>query len=322
MKKLLFIISMIASSVAIGATTYDGESYEYTKANAPSKTVYVTPSNVSSVATKKIDNWWSNRENNGVESTIVGLAQQNIINWATPVEFELSKEEADASYDNPFRIPTGMTFTLIPTNNLDESVEIAVSKPDDNKLRNFDVYLPNEPELRAGLPCGISLSELPEGVKSTYKNNKSFVAKLPAKFTVRQPYSKLVIGEVVDYDDGYDWNPVITNCHAVWNGTALVTEGKHLFEGYNLQAGKSIKVAYPSNGVIVTNDVSTAGDIYKATGWLYGTFFYYTTAFEFVPPAGQTPSTLDGLTVPFTFIYETTAGTEPATWTYTLDLFE
>lgn len=322
MKKLLLIVSMVASSVAIGATTYDGENYEYTKANAPSKSVYVKPENVSNVASKKINNWWSNRANNGVESNITDVAQQSIIDWSTPYEYELTAEMiASDLYENPIEIPVGQTVTIIPTTNCTPDLEIGVTKPENNKLRNFEVYLPNEPEVRAGLPCGFLLTELPKSVRHVYVNGVHMVPTLPAKISVRQPYSKLVIGEIVTYDDGWDWDPVITNCNAVWNGTSLAApRGKRLFEGTNLQAGMSIKVAYPiSGGTIVTNDVTNASDIGN-NGWLTGTFYEYVSGFEFTPPSGQAPAS-SGDPVTFTYIYETKAGKSPATCTYTFDPF-
>ena len=302
MKKLLFIISMIASSVVIGATTYDGESYEYTKANAPSKSVYIQPTNVVNIASR--------------------IAQQSIIDWSTPYEFEITAEMVESDlYDNPIKIPTGQTVTIIPVINLAPDTEIGVTKPENNKLRNFEVYLPNEPELREGLPCGFNLSQLPEGIRYVYVNGVHMVPTLPAKVSVRQPYSKLVIGEIETFDDGWDWNPVITNCNAVWNGTMLAApRGKRLFEGTGLQAGMSIKVAYPiSGGTVVTNDVHIATDFGK-NGWLDGTFYGYVTGYEFAPPAGQSPAT-SGDPVTFTYIYETKAGKSPATWTYTFDPF-
>ena len=246
---------MIASSVVIGATTYDGESYEYTKANAPSKSVYIQPTNVVNIASR--------------------IAQQSIIDWSTPYEFEITAEMVESDlYDNPIKIPTGQTVTIIPVINLAPDTEIGVTKPENNKLRNFEVYLPNEPELREGLPCGFNLSQLPEGIRYVYVNGVHMVPTLPAKVSVRQPYSKLVIGEIETFDDGWDWNPVITNCNAVWNGTMLAApRGKRLFEGTGLQAGMSIKVAYPiSGGTVVTNDVHIATDFGK-NGWLDGTFY-------------------------------------------------
>lgn len=318
MKKLLFIISMIASSVAIGATTYDGETYDYTKANAPSKSAYVTPSNVSSVATKKINNWWDNRASNGVDSAIASVAQKSIIDWSTPYECELTSE----MLTNDIPIPAGQTVTLLSATNLPPGTEIYVTKPEDNRYRNFEVYLPNEPEIRAGLPCGFELTQLPEGIRYVYVNGVNMVPTLPAKVSIRQPYSKLVIGEIVSFDDGWDWNPVITNCNAVWNGTSLAApRGKNLFEGTGLQAGTSLKVAYPiSGGTIVTNDVHIASDFCK-DGWLGGTFYEYVYGgYAFTPPSGQAPASSGG-PVTFTYIYETKAGKVPATWTYTFDPF-
>jgi len=296
-------MTMIASTVAVGATTYDGESYDYTKATAPSKTVYVEPKNVANVATR--------------------TARQQIIDWATPIEYEITTEMIESDlYANPIRIPTGQTVTIIPTTNLYPGCEIGVTKPEDNKLRNFEVYLPNEPEMRSGLPCGFELSDLPGGIRYVYVNDVHMVPTLPAKISIRQPYSRLAIGEIVTFDDGWDWNPVITNCNAVWNGTSLAApQNERLFEGYNLQSGVSLKVAYPiSGGTIVTNDVSNATNI-DGNGWLGGTYYGYVSGeFAFTPPAGQSPASSGG-SVTFTYIYETKAGKVPATWSYTFDPF-
>ena len=301
MKKLLHIISLaMISTVASSAVVYDGELYEHTKSTAPSKTVYVEPKNVSSVAAR--------------------TSQQQIIDWATPKECVITAEMVESNlYDNPIAIPVGQTVTILPTTNLNSETELAFV-PKDGGLRNYEVYIPNEPEIRAGLPCGFCLSELPKGTSLVYVNGIQMVPTLPAKITVRQPYSRLVIGEIVTFDDGWDWNPVITNCSAVWNGKSLASSGKHLFEGTNLQAGMSIKVAYPiSGGTIVTNNVTKAKDIGK-DGWLDGTCYEYVTAFNFTPPADQLPASSGG-PVTFTYIYETKAGKVPATWTYTFDPF-
>lgn len=303
MKKILYVISLaMISTVASSAVVYDGERYEHTKSTAPSKTVYVEPKNVSSVAAR--------------------TSQQQIIDWATPKECVITAEMVESdTYDNPITIPAGQTVTIIPTTNLNPGTEICVSKPENNKLRNFEVYLPNEPEVRAGLPCGFDLSELPEGIRCVYVNGIQMVPTLPAKVSIRQPYSRLVIGEIVTFDDGWDWNPVITNCSAVWNGKSLVSSnGKRLFEGTNLQAGMSIKVAYPiSGGTIVTNDVTKTTNIGK-NGWLDGTYYEYVTGFDFTPPADQLPASSGG-PVTFTYIYETKSGKVPATWAYTFDPF-
>lgn len=236
-----------------------------------------------------------------------------------PQEMVLDGKQIEDSYDNPIEVPTGSTVTILPTTNLNSGSELAIELKDGG-LRNYEVYLPNEPEIRAGLPCGFDLSELPEGIRHVYMNGIHMVPTLPAKITVRQPYSRLVIGEIVAYDDGWDWNPVITNCNAVWDGSKLTASGSKLFEGYNLQSGTSLKVVYPlANGSIVTNAITKATDI-SSDGWLSGTFYEYVTRFDFTPEAGQEPASIDGSTVPFTFIYETKAGKAPASWTYTFDL--
>ena len=237
-----------------------------------------------------------------------------------PQEMVLDAKQIEESYDNPIKVLSGSTITILPTTNLNSGSELVI-EPKDGGLRNYEVYLPNEPEMRAGLPCGFDLSELPEGIRHVYLNGIHMVPTLPAKITVRQPYSRLVIGEITAYDDGWDWNPVITNCNAVWDGNKLTASGSKLFEGYNLQSGTSLKVAYPiSGGTIVTNDITKATDI-SSDGWLSGTFYAYVSGFEFTPPADQVPESSGGAPITFTYIYETKAGKAPATWSYTFDLF-
>lgn len=216
-----------------------------------------------------------------------------------------------------FSIDPGSVITVLPSSNCGPGTEIAISPT--SGLRNYEIYLPNEPEVREGLPAGFSLDELPaEITQRIVKNNKWQAYKLPAKITLKQPYSKLVIAEIEEMDDGSSWDPVITNCNLKWSFDQLrfITDGKKLLEGTNLHAGVSMKLAYPiSGGKVSTNELFEV----NTDGILDGTFYGWTMSTEFVPTGITTTS---GNNSWFEIIYETSAGTKPAVWRQEFDMSE
>lgn len=216
-----------------------------------------------------------------------------------------------------FSIDPGSVITVLPSSNCGPGTEIAISPT--SGLRNYEIYLPNEPEVREGLPTGFSLDELPaEVTQRIVKNNKWQAYKLPAKITLKQPYSKLVIAEIEEMDDGSSWDPVITNCNLKWSfdQRRFITNGKKLLEGTNLHAGVSMKLAYPiSGGKVSTNELFEV----NTDGILDGTFYGWTMSTEFAPTGITTTS---GDNSWFEIIYETSAGTKPAVWRQEFDMSE
>lgn len=239
---------------------------------------------------------------------------------ADPKEAVISSDVISASGGEiSINLEPGSISTILPEANCGPGTELMVEAPVGG-LRNYEVYLPNEPEMCAGLPAGFSLDELPTDIKRVYANNKWQAHKLPARIIIKQPYSRLVIGEIVEFDDGTDWSPIITDAHIKWDGSKFTTDGNKFLEGTNLHSGVSLKIAYRiSGGSIVTNTVYGASNL-NDQGILDGTFYNYTISTEFVPPSGQNPSPTGGTVVPITLIYETKCGKRPGEFTVDLDL--
>lgn len=233
-----------------------------------------------------------------------------------PQEMVLDGDQILDSYDKPIEVLSGSTVTILPTTNLNSGSELAVATKD-NALRNYEVYVPNEPETRAGLPLNMDF-ELPTGIKSTIVNGINQAHKLPAKITVKQPYSKFVLAEITEYDDGSDWSPIITKANLLWKDGKIVANGSKLLEGTNLHSGVSLKYVYAiSTGAIVTNKVEAS---MNDQGIMTGTFYDNTISVDFVPPTGQEPSPSGGTTAPITIIYETKCGKKPGVFTTDLEM--
>jgi hypothetical protein len=235
-----------------------------------------------------------------------------------PQEFSLTAEQIENAYDNPIEINPGSTVTLLPQTNFTAGTELALA-PANGGLRNYEVYVPNEPEVRSGLPMSLGM-ELPDGVRYTIINGIDQAHKLPCKITIKQPYSRFVLAEITEYNDGTDWSPIITKANLKWSGTALVANGTKLLEGTILHSGVSLKYAYPiSTGEIVTNGVTKA-EYFSKQGIIQGSFYNHVSVIDFTPPEGQNPSPTGGTTVPITIIYETKCGKKPCVFTTELDL--
>ncbi len=232
---------------------------------------------------------------------------------ADPKEAVISSDVISAAGGEiSINLEPGSISTILPEANCGPGTEVMVEAPVGG-LRNYEVYLPNEPEMCAGLPAGFSLDELPEGIKGVYVNNKWQAHKLPARIIIKQPYSRLVIGEIVEFDDGTDWSPIITDAHVVWNSGKFVTDGNKLLEGTNLHSGVSLKIAYPlSDTTTCTNTIWGASDI-NDQGILNGTFYNYVISAEYTTKSGENLHSLDNDGNTWVeFIYETKCGKTPA----------
>ena len=194
--------------------------------------------------------------------------------------------------------------------------------------RNYEVYLPNTEEVRAGMTIS-TMVEIP-GVTCLYRGFSGDIQRLPAIVTIRQPNAKTVIIKADIMDDGYDWTPVVTNCNVFYkptDGTFFATNAipatQREFSGYNLHGLQSIKVAYveDSTGSTVTNSFFTLQpkDRY-ATNAYYG----YTSIMGVV---GETPTlptgsrirgtaVTGGIQYEYDFIYTTVNGETTYHMTY------
>lgn len=141
--------------------------------------------------------------------------------------------------------------TYSPTNGTPEEVGVIPSG-----TRNYEIYLPNTPEMRAGLPFSFDTDIEGEVAKlGPWWTNR--IVRLPAKITMKEPLPKTLILEVDEYATGWDWTPVVVR--------AFETNGAVRIEGTNLHfaaaariGGAEIAVRNPLYGVVnvATNGVS------------------------------------------------------------------
>ena len=191
-------------------------------------------------------------------------------------DFMLPKE-VDPGADGTVNVKAGNQVTIMPETPFEEWSEIAI-EPEGS--RNYTVYVPNEPEVREGMPVWIG-NEIPEGIRCSYVNSDDCLLKLPVRVTVTQPYSKLVIIESEYLDDGEDWTPVVTNCNWVYNNDdsnpALVLKGgaKYAIEGIKLHAATNITVSYTGEGGVSKTVTVDTGYISTKKGvtFMSGTYF-------------------------------------------------
>lgn len=237
---------------------------------------------------------------------------------ADPKEWNIQQSEI-ASGNMEVQLRSGSVTTILPEGQLNNETALYIKEPALGDLRNYEVYLPNEPEVRSGLPCGFNLDELPAEIKSVIVDGKWQAHKLPAKITITQPYSRLVMGKIEEFDDGTDWSPIITAAHVKWNGTKFTADGGKLLEGTNLHSGVSLKIRYPiSGGTLVTREVAGSSNL-DDQGILNGTFYYYIGSFEYTPTSTEKPVATSGSIIPITLIYETKCGTSAAEITVNYD---
>lgn len=237
---------------------------------------------------------------------------------ADPKEWNVHQSEI-TSGKMEVQLRSGSVTTMLPEGTLDGGAEVYLKEPSPGDLRNYELYIPNEPEVRPGLPCSFSLDELPPEIKRVIVNGKWTAHKLPAKITITQPYSRLVIGKIEEFDDGTDWSPIITNANITWDGTKFTSSGGNLLEGTNLHSGVSLKIRYPiSGGTLITREVAGPSDL-NDQGILDGTFYNYVWPFTYTPISTEMPVATSGSVIPITLIYETKCGTSAAEITVNYD---
>ena len=251
----------------------------------------------------------TNSEANTLKFQGVTIVKNGYLTSGSAVPRELTEPTSSQYADQDFTVDPGSINTLLPINELDPGTEISIETKDG--LRNFEVFVPNEPEVRGGLPLNIESQIADKSVRVSFVNGVKQAHRLPVKMKVTQPYSRFVLFELTEIDDGMEWQPVITNCNLVWETDKFVTSGnRRLLEGEYLNSGLTLKLAYPiSDTTAVTNDIRV---IEGNRTILEGTFFYYTFADEYVPKAGEDLyKDADGNTW-YEIIYTTMRGKEPA----------
>ena len=149
--------------------------------------------------------------------------------------------------------------TYAPTNGTPDELLVSATAS-----RNFEVFLPNTPEMRAGLPVSFMTEIDGEVTKlGPWWTNK--LLRLPAKATMKEPLPKTLILVVDEYATDWDWTPAVTR--------AFETNGWVRVEGTNLHfaaaatiGGAQLSVRNPLYGAVnlPTNGVS------GATGALVG----------------------------------------------------
>lgn len=236
---------------------------------------------------------------------------------ADPKEWNIQQPEI-VSGNIEVQLRSGSVITILPESPLSGNT-LYINEPVPGDLRNYEVYLPNEPEVCAGLPCRVTLDELPAEIKRVVVDGKWWMHKLPAKITITQPYSRLVMCKVEEFDDGTDWSPIITAAHIKWDGTKFTTDGSKLLEGTNLHSGVSLKIKYPiSGGTLVTREVAGSSN-FNDQGVLSKAYYCYTGQFEYTPISTETPVATSGSVIPITLIYETKCGKSAAEITVNYD---
>lgn len=230
-------------------------------------------------------------------------AEPNISEW-NAADAEQAK---DSGYElNP---EPGSINTILPQVPLEPGMELYLNKPN-GSLRNYELYLPNEAEMRPGLPVSMMFQLDDPGIKTLVLGERQKICRLPAKIKVTQPYAKLLIAEFTEFDDGTDWDPVITKCDIVYDlarGSFMTTNTQHrAVEGTNLHECTSFKFVYPtSSTAAVTNELvgTTISDDSPSV-------YEYVFGFEYKP---GTPVSIDSNGNSwFEIILETAAGKKPA----------
>lgn len=250
-----------------------------------------------------------NNEANTLKFQGVTIVRNGYLTSGSAIPKELTDSEPTTLYDREFTVDPGSVNTLLPATALDAGSEVAISVKDG--LRNFEIYFPDEPEVRSGMPVNLSTEIEDKSIRCSFVNNVKKAHRLPAKVKVTQPYSRLVILELTTIDDGTDWQPVITNCNLTWSTDKFTTSNRKLLEGEYLNSGLTLKLVYPiSSTVAVTNDIR----VIEHDDILEGTFFDYTIADEYVPKSGENLYTDGSGNTWYEIIYTTMCGKEPATF--------
>ena len=197
-----------------------------------------------------------------------------------PVEHDISGSSTE---ETSIQVKPHVINSITSTNDLGPGSELGLEP---TGSRNYEIFVPNDPEIRAGLPI-VFEDELPSGLKCLYKCDK-FQIKLPLTMTVRQPTKKYVLVNTETIEDDYDWTPVVTNCNYVFSTSQskfVAPTGKKPIEGYNLHCATNIVLSwFTGDGTVPTR--KTIATITGKQTHLDVTFFKYAD-----PPSDTTVST-------------------------------
>lgn len=192
---------------------------------------------------------------------------------------------ATSDYDYMISVSPGSVTTLLPSGPLDGGSDMGVQC---SGMRNYTVYLPNEPEVREGLPIGHGFN-LPADVRYTALG-PDWVSKLPCRIVVEQPYSRLVVFNTTEMDDGYDWTPVITNsCIAYHVDGRFVCTNSWSVLGTSLHCAMEFKLSYPlqsPSGATNTVDLIT---VPSGQAYLVGSLWGRAPAIAYTIQSGEEP---------------------------------
>ena len=173
--------------------------------------------------------------------------------------------------------------------------------------RNYDVFIPNKSEFRAGMPITIDIEI--DNCSAIFMDDKNQIFHLPAMVHVQQPDDDIILFTIKELrDKKYDWKPVVTKINIKFDlvaGKFFTEGGKKSLEGYNLHAATAYKITYPTSA-----SETTTADLVKVetTGICPGTFFDYADAVDFTPPADK-KIFFDGTKSWFEITYTTHDGT-------------
>lgn len=201
-------------------------------------------------------------------------------------------------------------------NTLDSSVALDVGKEvglNPTGSRNYEVFIPNTANMRAGMPIGIMDEIADKDVKVLYRSPKEFT-RLPVLFKVSQPHSKFVVISAEVMDDGHDWTPVISNVNITVKDITNPVFSKSVTNGYviagiNLQGATKLSFTYPTSlsPLTTTNIVVEAADTQKDPNAIMSHYFY--NGIKYFSDVPATGIALNGTKTWFDVIYETPNGT-------------
>ena len=176
------------------------------------------------------------------DGRVAGVLDTNEVARAAASALEpATAAEYGGEYGDEIAVRSHTVTTFSPTNAVGPGFELAV-KP--TLSRNFEVFLPNTPEMRSGLPIWLD-TEIAGPLTRLGPWWTNRVARLPAKVRVVEPCAGILIAEVEEYDDGHDWTPALAAAY-VTNGTARVDgTNLHFAAWCSVGGGERVRVPAP-----------------------------------------------------------------------------
>ena len=216
-------------------------------------------------------------------------------------------------------VSPGSMTTVLPDDPLDGGSEMYVEC---SGMRNYTLYLPNEPTVREGLPVNFGF-ELPEGTRHAV-NGPAVVTRLPCRIVSEQPYGGLAVINATELDDGYDWTPVVTNCCIAYTagGRFVCTNSTWSVQGMSLHCATGFTLSYPlqpPEGEDTPTSTNTVDLLVTPAGqsFIPGTLYGSAPPLDYTVPAGEEPAASSG-SFPAVLRYTTAHGT--AEFAVTLDV--